>query len=76
VADGLQIDSVGVLPLPQFVDGAGQLLLGGQSGGLTQACVVLALWTAGALIASVLATARTRPRLSTRPAMTPLPATP
>jgi putative membrane protein len=61
----------GVLPLPQFVDGAGQLLLGGSTGGLLQACVILALWTGGALLVSTLATARKRPRLSTTPSAVP-----
>jgi putative membrane protein len=47
----------GVLPLPQFVSGAGQLLLGGQ-GSLLTACLVLSLWTLLALGASVLAAVR------------------
>ena len=58
----------GVLPLPRFVDGASQLLLGGSSRGLVDACVLLALWMAGSLVVSVLAIARRRPRLSTTPA--------
>ena len=52
----------GVLPLPQFVDGAGQLLLGGQ-GSLANACLVLAGWTVLAVGASVLAATRRSSRI-------------
>ena len=45
------------LPLPQFVTGAAQLLLGGQ-GSLVNACLVLSLWTVLALGASLLAASR------------------
>lgn len=41
----------GVLPLPQFVNGAGQLLLGGH-GSLLTACLVLAIWSVLAFGAS------------------------
>jgi putative membrane protein len=61
----------GVLPLPRFVDGASQLFLGGSSGDLGGAVVVLAVWTVGALLVSVLATSRQRPRLSTTPTLVP-----
>jgi putative membrane protein len=52
----------GVLPLPQFVAGAGQLLLGGQ-GSLANACLVLAGWTVLAAGASILAAARLSGRI-------------
>jgi putative membrane protein len=65
-----------VLPLSQFVNGTGQLILGGASGGLIKACAVLVLWTAGALIVSTLTTARRHPQLASRslpPAPSPVP---
>jgi putative membrane protein len=63
----------GALPLPRFVDGAGQLVLGGSSGDLIGANVVLALWMFVALLATAWATARRRPALA--PArLTPAPA--
>jgi putative membrane protein len=63
----------GALPLSRFVDGAGQLLLGGSSGDLVGANVVLALWMVLALLATAFATARKRPELA--PArLTPPPA--
>lgn len=52
----------GVLPLPQFVSGAGQLLLGGH-GALVNACLVLVIWTVLALAASVLAASRRSARI-------------
>lgn len=52
----------GVLPLPQFVDGAGQQLLGGH-GSLGTACLVLSLWTVLALGASLFAAARRSGRI-------------
>ncbi|HEU5486077.1 MAG TPA: YhgE/Pip domain-containing protein [Microlunatus sp.] len=52
----------GMLPLPQFVSGAGQLLLGGH-GSLMNACLVLALWTVLAVAASVLAASRRSARI-------------
>jgi putative membrane protein len=57
----------GILPVPQFVDGAGQLMLGGISKGLIGASVALIAWTAGALVVSVLATARRSPQLAAGP---------
>jgi putative membrane protein len=54
----------GVLPLPRFVDGAGQLVLGGGSGDLIGATVVLLLWMFLGLGATALATARRRPELA------------
>lgn len=57
----------GILPVPQFVDGAGQLMLGGISKGLIGACVVLVAWTVGALVVSVVATARRNPELAPGP---------
>ena len=50
------------LPLPQFVSGAGQLLLGGQ-GSLANACLVLSIWTVLALGASLLAASRRSARV-------------
>ena len=68
----------GVLPLPQFVNGAAQLLLGGQ-GSLVNACLVLSLWTVLALGASVLAASRRSTRIgeveSVHPTPTPAPST-
>jgi putative membrane protein len=52
----------GVLPLPQFVNGAGQLLLGGH-GSLLTACLVLAIWSVLAFGASVLAATRRSARI-------------
>ena len=52
----------GVLPLPQFVSGAAQLLLGGQ-GSLANACLVLSLWTVLAFGASLLAASRRSSRV-------------
>lgn len=52
----------GVLPLPQFVNGAGQQLLGGH-GSLTTACLVLSIWTALALGISAVAAARRSSRI-------------
>ncbi|MET0695678.1 MAG: YhgE/Pip domain-containing protein [Propionibacteriaceae bacterium] len=60
----------GVLPLPQFVDGAGELLIGG-SGHLVGACVVLVAWTLVSLAGSAVATARKRPALYVSPAVPP-----
>lgn len=51
-----------MLPLPQFVAGAGQLLLGGH-GALVNACPVLVIWTALALAASILAASRRSARI-------------
>ena len=73
----------GVLPLPQFASGAGQLLLGGH-GSLANACLVLSIWTVLAVAASVLAAARRSARIgaagavsesSPRPEAVPAPAT-
>ena len=50
------------LPLPQFVSGAGQLLVGGQ-GSLVNACLVLSIWTVLALGASLLAASRRSARV-------------
>ena|GEM_PF-6157476 len=47
----------GVLPIPQFVNGALQLLLGGH-GSLANACLVLLIWTVLALGTSVVITGR------------------
>jgi putative membrane protein len=64
----------GAMPLSRFVDGAGQLLLGGSSGDLIGANVVLLLWMFLALLGTAVATARRRPELA--PArLTPPPAT-
>lgn len=52
----------GVLPLPQFASGAGQLLLGGR-GSVASACLVLSIWTAVAVAASVVAAARQSARI-------------
>lgn len=52
----------GVLPLPQFVNGAGQQVLGGH-GSLATACLVLSIWTVFALGISVLAAARRSGRI-------------
>ena len=52
----------GVLPLPQFVSGAAQLLLGGR-GSLVNACLVLSLWTVFAFGASLLAASRRSSRV-------------
>ncbi len=54
----------GILPLPQFVNGATQMVIGGISGDIVGACVVLAGWMFLALAVSVVATARTGPRLA------------
>ncbi len=54
----------GALPLPRFVDGAGQLILGGSSGGLLSASVTLVLWMVLGLLATAFATARKRPELA------------
>ena len=66
------------LPLPQFVNGAAQLLLGGQ-GSLVNACLVLSLWTVLALGASLLAASRRSSRVgeveSASPGPTPAPST-
>jgi putative membrane protein len=65
----------GALPLPRFVGGAGQLILGGSSGGLFSACVALAFWMVLGLLATAFATARRRPELA--PArLSPPPAPP
>jgi putative membrane protein len=58
---GLQLLN-GLLPLPQFVAGAGQLLLGGH-GALGNACLVLVIWTMLATAASVLAASRRSARI-------------
>ncbi|HEY5980206.1 MAG TPA: YhgE/Pip domain-containing protein [Microlunatus sp.] len=64
----------GVLPLPQFVRGAAELLLGGQ-GSLVNACLVLSLWTVLALGASLLAASRRSSRVGgTEVAVHPSPA--
>jgi putative membrane protein len=63
----------GILPLPQFVAGAGRLLLGG-GGDVVGPCLTLVGWTIGAFLVSVLCAARQRPdlalaaRLQTAPA--------
>lgn len=54
----------GVLPLPQFVNGASELVIGGISGNLVGACVTLAGWLVLAIVVSVLATARKGPALA------------
>jgi putative membrane protein len=64
----------GALPLSRFVDGAGQLLLGGSSGDLIGANVVLVLWMFLALLATAFATARKRPELAAA-RLTPPPPT-
>ncbi len=66
----------GALPLSRFVDGAGQLLLGGSSGDLIGANVVLVLWMVLGLLVTAVATARKRPelapaRLGAAPAVAP-----
>ena len=62
----------GMLPLPQFVNGAGQQLLGGH-GGLATACLVLSLWTVLALGVSVLAAARRSSRIGAGDSSTGIP---
>ena len=57
---GLQLLN-GVLPLPQFVAGAGQLLLGGRSAGQCLSGAVL--WTVLAFAASLLAASRRSSRV-------------
>lgn len=60
-APGLLQTLNGVLPVPQFVDGAGQLVLGGASGGLVGAVAVLVGWTVLGLLVSLLAASRQVP---------------
>jgi putative membrane protein len=60
-APGLFRTLNGVLPLPRFVDGAGQLVLGGSSGGLGGAVVTLVVWTAAGLLVSLLSAGRQAP---------------
>jgi putative membrane protein len=68
----------GVLPLPQFVSGAAELLLGGH-GSLATACLVLSIWTVLAIGASVLAAARRSSRVgdvqTSHPGPAPAPST-
>lgn len=54
----------GILPLPQFVNGASEMVIGGFSGDIVGACVVLAGWMFIALAVSVVATTRRGPRLA------------
>ena len=54
----------GILPLPQFVNGATEMVIGGISGDIVGACVVLAGWMLVALAVSVVATGRRGPRLA------------
>ncbi len=54
----------GILPLPQFVNGASEMVVGGISGDVVGACVVLAGWMFVALAVSVVATRRKGPRLA------------
>ena len=61
----------GILPLPQFVNGATEMVIGGISGDIVGACVVLAGWMFLALAVSVVATSRRGPRLA--PASADLP---
>ena len=63
----------GVLPLPQFVSGAAQLLLGGR-GSLANACLVLAIWTVLAIGASLLAASRRSSRVGSVETVSPGPA--
>ncbi|HEY5787336.1 MAG TPA: YhgE/Pip domain-containing protein [Microlunatus sp.] len=63
----------GVLPLPQFVSGAAQLLLGGR-GSLANACLVLAIWTVLAIGASLLAASRRSSRVGSVETVSPSPA--
>lgn len=60
-----------VLPVPRFVEGAGRLVLGGSSGDLVGACVVLAAWTVVPLLVTTLVTGRERPALSSSPTLVP-----
>ncbi|HYI54993.1 MAG TPA: YhgE/Pip domain-containing protein [Microlunatus sp.] len=66
------------LPLPQFVSGAAQLMLGGR-GNLASACLVLSLWTVLALGASLLAASRRSSRVggveTVHPSPAPAPST-
>ena len=64
----------GILPLPQFVAGAGRLLLGG-GGDVVGPCLTLVGWTVGAFLVSVLCAARQRPdlALAARPQTAPAP---
>src|SRR6476661_5455472 len=64
----------GILPLPQFVAGAGRLLLGG-GGDVVGPCLTLVGWTVGAFLASVVCAARQRPdlALAARPQTAPAP---
>ena len=64
----------GILPLPQFVAGAGRLLLGG-GGDVVGPCLTLVGWTVGAFLVSVLCAARQRPdlALAARPQIAPAP---
>ena len=65
----------GILPLPQFVNGASEMVIGGVSGDLVGACVVLTGWMVAALLVSVIATGRRGPRLAAvraEPASRPL----
>ncbi len=54
----------GILPLPQFVNGASELVIGGFSGDVIGACVVLAGWMFASIAVSVIATGRKGPRLA------------
>jgi putative membrane protein len=62
----------GILPVPQFVAGAGRLLLDGR-GSVVGPCLVLVGWTVIALAVSVLSMTRRRPELAAaaRPADSP-----
>jgi putative membrane protein len=62
----------GVLPLPQFVAGAGRFLLGG-GGDVVGPCLSLVAWSVVALLVSVAFAARRRPELAdaARPATAP-----
>jgi putative membrane protein len=63
----------GVLPLPQFVNAATQMVVGGVSGDVIGAAVVLVGWLIVALLVAVLATSRKAPRLAAASADPPPP---
>ena len=64
----------GVLPLPQFVAGAGRFLLGG-GGDVVGPCLTLVGWSVAALLVSVAFAARRRPELADAARPTTAPGT-
>ena len=60
----------GILPLPQFVAGAGRLLLGG-GGDVVGPCLTLVGWTVGAFLVSVRARRGSGPTWPLRPGPRP-----